>query len=720
MSVLGSTALCVALACGALSTVCLFVGSRLSERRGRIRFALNAGGYGAVFAALLALSFSLLLLAFCFTTGDISLEYVVFYRSDSTSDLAWLYKLSGIWGGREGSLLVWAWLLAAYNSAVAAKSAKAKRSLDGVALSVLSLILTAFISVLVFSEDNSLFAALDPVFVDSAGQLTGLASKWGMSSLLEHWAMAIHPPMLFIGYAGLTVPFAYAIAALVTNDPSSIWVSRCSRIALFSWVFLGLGIGVGAAWAYSVLGWGGYWGWDPVENASLLPWLAGVALIHSFIIFRKRGTFRCWTVLCACIVFSFVSLGAFVTRSGIIGSVHAFDGDPSSFALFLFLSIAPVALGAMGLVLRRKSFSFGNEKGCVAESIFSRDVAFYFNNLITVAFSFLLGYMTLAAAMPSWMPFGGQTVSAETYNAIAAPLGIVYCAVIAVCPLLSWCKTGWRQFLRRARVPGICATVLFAALMAYHVSNLIPSYEAALSGGGAVAEALAARGPSWYYNGLSAVGFLVASLLFFNSIFALRKRSEYGGGCQGGASRAARALAVARERAATYGGFAAHASMALILAGLIGSSMYVTEKIAYLDYDAEKDEVAQGFQIEDYTLEYKGKLVTVESNQTDLFNTVYFDVYEGDKLLATVDPSVQMVATTQQQHYHASIVHQPLEDLFVVYKGVDSGDGWSFALDVRVNPLVSFLWAGFALLVAGSSIAIFGHRGVSLPKTTVR
>lgn len=636
-------------------------------------------------------------------TGDNSLEYVVYYRSDSSSDLAWLYRLSGIWGGREGSLLFWAWLLSACNAAVAARTMRARARIDQAALLVSSVVLASYVGILVFSGDNALFATLSPIYLNDQGQLTGAALLWGMSSLLEHWAMAVHPPMLFIGYAGLTMPFAYAIAALAVNDLSSTWVNRCSRITLFSWTFLSLGIGIGAAWAYSVLGWGGYWGWDPVENASLLPWLAGVALIHSFTVYRTRRSFRRWTVLCACVAFAFVAFGAFVTRSGIIGSVHAFDGDSSSFTLFLAWSIVPLVAGTIGLVFRAKGFAAGAQRQYDAESLFSKDAAYYLNNLMTMVFAVLLGYMTLSSILPSWMPFGGQTVSADTYNAIAAPLGIAYGTVVAVCPLLSWCKTDASQFWKRARIPGICSAVLFAALMVYHVTYLVPSYNEVLYSGGSAAEALLARGPSWYYNGLSAVGFFIASLLLFNSLYAL---------CKGAGSRTVRGRgdgALGRS-ASALGGFTAHAGMALVLIGLIGSSMYVTEKASYVEYDAETDTVSESFRIKSYTLEYRDKLVAVEANQTDLFNTVYFDVYRYGEYLATVDPSVQMVATTQQQHYHASIVHLPLEDLFVVYKGVNSDDGWSFALDVRVNPLVSFLWVGFGLLVAGSLIAVLGRR----------
>ena len=160
--------------------------------------------------------------------------------------------------------------------------------------------------------------------------------------------MAIHPPTLFVGYAGLTIPFAYAIAAIIVNDSSKAWVVRSQRYALFSWLFLGIGIGLGAVWAYVVLGWGGYWGWDPVENASLLSWLVGVALIHSFTVYRQRGAFKRWSVMCACITFAFVIVGTFISRSGLVQSVHAFEGDPVSLVLFGALIVVALLAGVVG------------------------------------------------------------------------------------------------------------------------------------------------------------------------------------------------------------------------------------------------------------------------------------------------------------------------------------------------------------------------------------
>ena len=708
MPTIGLIGLLVAFAGVAVSVVCLIAGAILSRKKpGGVGETLTWGGHIAVLLSMLALTMCCGILVYCFFAGDTSIEYVLKYRSDSSSDLAWLYKLSGLWAGREGSLLFWAWLISLFNSVVAVRNMKSGRKLDSMALLVSQLVMAAFVGVLLFSESNMPFTATPAKYFDGTGSLTSAASTLGMNALLEHWAMAIHPPTLFVGYAGLTIPFAYAIAALIVNDSSKEWVVRSQRYTLFSWLFLGVGIGLGAVWAYVVLGWGGYWGWDPVENASLLSWIVGVALIHSFTVYRQRGAFKRWSVMCACLTFAFVIVGTFISRSGLVQSVHAFEGDPVSLALFGVLIGASILAGIVGLIVRWKSFGPASSGADDVENMLSKDAAYYFNNVIMVVFALLLTYMTISSALPSFMPFGGQSVSAGTYNAIARPLGVIYLAILAVCPLLSWGRTEGRQFWKRARIPAICAAVLFAVLMFYYLTYLLPSYNAILAAGGTEAEGLLEQGPAWYYNAVAVIGLLVASLLFFNSLFMLgRAIRGYQKGHGGNVVASAWGMLV--NRASTFGGFVAHLGMAVILVGLIGSSMYVTEHAGYVKYDEATDTVAEPFVIQDFELRYTGNVIAPQENGDDILYTVNFDVYKNGEFVGAVSPTVQFVQSTQQQKLVASVISFPTEDLFVVYKGVNT-DG-DFSMDVRVNPLISQVWIGFFLLMAGVLIATVGRR----------
>ena len=488
----------------------------------RVNDSLAWAGRLCAIIAFVATTLCCGLLVFCLATGDTSIKYVVQYRSDSSDSLAWLYTLSGLWAGRQGSLLFWAWLITAFDFYLAVRYRDARQVVDDCALAISQAVVAAFLGVLLFSEGNTPFEAMAASYFAADGSLTGGAELWGMNALLEHWAMAVHPPTLFIGYAGMTIPFAYALATMVIGDDSDLWVRRANGITAFAWLFLGIGIGLGAVWAYVVLGWGGYWGWDPVENASLLSWLAAVALMHSFTLYRQRGTFKRWSVVCACITFMFVIVGTFISRSGLVQSVHAFDGDPVSLTLFGALIGVAFAAALFGALGRRATFAVG-DAGDGDATFTSRSMAYYLLNVLMMVAAFLLCYLTVASALPQPLPFAGQSIATETYNSIARPVSILLLLIVAVCPLLGWSRTDPAQFVKKAVVPGVCALVLFVALMAYFTLALLPAYDAMIAAGGTTAESLEAMGPAWYYNALAALGLAVASILFFNSLFMLVK-----------------------------------------------------------------------------------------------------------------------------------------------------------------------------------------------------
>lgn len=717
-AMIGMFALLVAFVGTAASVILLVIGQVLS-RKGAVPAGVSTQGVGtaststdvagestlsetlswagrvAALVSTVALTVCVVVLGYCFLTDNYSIQYVLSSHSNNAGSLAWLYKLSGVWAGREGSLLFWAWLIAIFGAIVAVRDMGQVRKLDNVACLMMQAVLAAFVGVLLFSEANMPFEPTDAKYFTEAGTLTKAAQMLGMNTLLEHWAMAIHPPTLFVGYAGLTVPFAYAISALIVNDASPTWVQRSTRYSLVSWLFLTAGIGLGALWAYVVLGWGGYWGWDAVENASLLSWLMAVALIHSFTVYRQRGAFKGWSVLCACLTFAFVIVGTFISRSGLVQSVHAFEGDPVSLVLFGALIVISIALGIVLLVVRRSTF--GTTERDDFESMVSKGAMYYLSDVILLVMTLLITYMTVSSALPSWLPFGGESLSTDSYNVIARPVGVIFLGMMAVCPLLGWQKANKTTFAKQARIPALCALVLFIVLVVYFALRLSPAYDATISAGGSAAMELAMQGPSWYYKGLSVMGFAVAALLFFNALFmAIRQR------------RSASALS----------GAISHAGMAIILVGLIGSSMYVTENAGYLAWNEETDTCEQDYVVGDYLLRYQGNQIYQAENGNYIYQ-VDFDAYaldtadDGTVLQETyvghASPQVEMVVSTQQQKLNASVIGFPTEDLFVVYRGVSSGDD-ALSLDVRVNPLVSCVWVGFYVLMAGMLVGIFGKR----------
>lgn len=702
MASLGFAFLVAAFSASVAAVALLFAG--LASGRG----ILSKLGRVAVLVTFASLLVCCGILVWCFMVGDVSILYVLQERSLSSDDLAWLYKLSGLWAGRAGSLLFWTTLIALFDVVILARYVRehaagyythvkrhpsavfcqadsdAAVRLDDLAMSVVSVVVAVFCGILLFSEGNMPFEPTPPTYFDPDGALTPMASLYSMNQLLEHWAMAIHPPLLFVGYAGLTVPFAYAIAALVSNDSSVRWVDRSQRFVLASWLFLGAGIGLGAVWAYVVLGWGGYWGWDPVENASLLSWLVCVALAHTFTAYRQRGAFKRWAIMCACLAFTFVIVATFITRSGVVQSVHAFAGDPVSLVLFGGLIVVSLVLPLVLIALRWKAFAPDTAGADEVENLASKEAAYYFNNVIMLLFTFLLAYMTLASALPSWLPFGGESLGAIAYEAIARPLGILYLLILAACPLLAWGKTDPKKFARQARVPAVCALVLFALLAFWWATQFLPTYDATMAKGDATALALLEAGPPWYYNGLALAGLLVASLLFFNALFMLARNVRAKG-----------------KRGAAIGGAFAHTAMAVILVGLIGSNMYAYEQTAYIGaQEGSKLTVAE------YDIVYTGDSIDdrIDADGTVLYQ-VSFDVYKDGRPVGQVQPSVQLDVMTQQQKLNAAVLSFPEEDLFVVYHGA-TADGRLLSIDVHVNPFISLVWVGFGMLMIGTLLAL--------------
>ncbi len=654
----------------------------------------------SAFAGFVFLTISCGVLVVCFFIGDTSIAYVVEEMPKATGAGAWLYKLAGLWGGSAGSLLFWAWLISLFNAIVAHRVYYKGDRLDTLALGISQIVLLAFLGVTLFSG-NQPFAPINPAYLDENGELSQIAAQtFGMNMLLQHWAMAVHPPTLFVGYAGFTIPFAYAVATLILNDSSVEWVNRSTPYTMVSWFFLTIGIGLGAVWAYVVLGWGGYWGWDPVENASLLPWLCGLALIHSFTVVRQRGAFKRWAPFCACLAFSFVVLGTFITRSGIVDSVHAFQGDAVSLVLFLALILVSLLAGIVGVAVRWKSFASDEANGDEIESFASKDAAYYINNMVVLIFAFVLAYFTIASALPTWLPLGGMSVTTGTYESIARPLGIIYCLLMAVCPLLSWKKTDPKAFRKRALVPGICAVVLFALLMVLFFTKLLPAYQATIANGGTAASELLAYGPSWYYNGLAIVAFLVASLLFFNAGFVLAKA-------------VGKSVKNLRNRLSLIGGSVAHLGMAVILVGLVGSAMYVTDRTYYLPYNEDNDTISQTVELNGYELTFTGSTSETNADTLMVTYTVNFDVTKDGKAVGTVSPKYNIAMMTNQTKLDAGVQSFVLEDLFVVFSGFSTGSMSalpSMVLEVRVNPLISFVWVGFGLLLVGMLLAVFARR----------
>ncbi|HEY5539989.1 MAG TPA: cytochrome c-type biogenesis CcmF C-terminal domain-containing protein [Coriobacteriia bacterium] len=695
MVTLGLVTLWLAFGAALVSIATLIFGHLQGPKKGE---GLTNIGYLATFVAAGALTISILVMTFAFFRGDFTFQYVAQNHSSDVSNLAWLYTLSGVWAGREGSFLLWTWFISLYASFMAWKRIEITDALSNMGIMITNIVLSLFTAAMLFSESNAPFkvtpsAALDP----TTHKLVGEAAAWGMNPLLQHWAMILHPPMLFIGYAGMTIPFAFALAALIVNDGSKAWVDIVDRVTIFGWLFLGAGIGLGAIWAYVVLGWGGYWGWDPVENASLLPWLTGVGLLHSFTVFKRRDGFKRWAISLSGSTFALVILGTFITRSGIVQSVHAFEADPFSQYLFLGMIVVAVVLPLALLIWRWKTFE-GNDE---FESLTSKEAAYYFNNVIMLVAGWLVAYLTITSALPTWMPLGHTSVPGTTFDAVARPVGVFYLAILAVCPMLSWRGTDWPTLWKRLQWSLIGAGVIFIALLLEWFNTLKPIYDYMITQTSDPGKKFVGAGPAWYYHGIAILGLLVASLLIANTISLFldgaRKRAEARGESFGSAL-----WSIASKARSQTGGYLAHIGMGIILIGLIGSAMYVQDQTFMV-----QDKVGSTFKMADYTFTYQGlNDTTLPNGNTNSKMTLA--VARGGRQIGTITPGMTNFTATQQNRLDAKVFSEPLRDIFVVYQG---GSGTTLVVNVKINPLIWFSWSGFLLLLFGTALAMWPKRG---------
>src|SRR6478752_673734 len=436
MPLLGSFCLLFALA---LAGYCFVVGVVAAVRKDAVGYRLAETARRAGMASFIAVLLAAAALVYAALTDDFSVAYILHH---SNRALPAPYKFAVLWSGQEGSILFWALLLSAYGFVLRLRH-KVDQRLVAMASMVLAAIQIFFLILVNFVANP--FGIMDRIAADGNG----------LNPLLQYPEMVIHPPMLYLGYVGVSVPFAFALAALIMRYPGEKWIHITRRWTMVAWLFLTFGISLGAHWAYAVLGWGGYWGWDPVENASLMPWLVGTAFLHSVMMQEKRGMLKVWNMWLVFACFWLAILGTFLTRSGIISSVHAFAQSSigSWFAWFLGITFA---VFVFFFVLNHKHLRSENK----LEGMISRESSFLFNNLL-----FLL--LTLDVLWGTWFPKISElvqgnkvTVGAPFYNRVAIPVALILLLLTALGPLLAWRKTSFESLKRNFTWPCVAALIV--------------------------------------------------------------------------------------------------------------------------------------------------------------------------------------------------------------------------------------------------------------------
>jgi cytochrome c-type biogenesis protein CcmF len=525
MSSLGSAALALAFLTAIFAAV-----AALAGRNGNRRW-VNASRR-AVYALFALLTLCVVVIEVAFAGDDFSFELV---QQHSSIETPAFYKLAAMWSSQEGSLLLWAWVLSIAASAALFATRNRLRELVPWATAVMAGIAAFFTGLMLFAGGVDPFATLSPAPADGVG----------LNPLLQHPSMMIHPPMLYSGYVAFTIPFAFAIGALVTRRVDAEWIRATRRFALIAWAFLGLGLLLGARWSYTELGWGGYWAWDPVENAALMPWLLGTAFLHSIMVQEKRGMLKVWNASLIVATFSFALLGTFLVRSGVLQSIHAF-GD-STVGPYILGLIAVVMIGSAALIVSRLD-DLRSEKRI--DSLASREAVFLVNNLLLVGMTAVIFWGTFFPLIAELFTGEKASLAAPWFDRYTTPLAIGLALFTGIGPLLAWRRISWANAKRIFRLPAIFAAAV--GLVLALATDVLQS--------------------PWAFALFVFAAFALSGLAqeFWQGAAARRKLS-------GESMPVALAGIVSRNRR-RYGGYIVHIGIAVLLIGIAASSSFQTKR----------------------------------------------------------------------------------------------------------------------------------------------
>jgi cytochrome c-type biogenesis protein CcmF len=644
----GELALWVGLLMAAWATTVSFAGGALR------RDDLIASGRRAIYATFAMVLTASIGLWTALLSRDFSLEYVAGHISANMPNV---YIFTAFWSGQAGSMLFWALILSLYSAIAVYSNRERNRTLLPYAAGTLGAILLFFLATTCFKANP--FTRLDWTPMDGRG----------MNPQLQNPGMAIHPPNLYLGYVATAIPFAFAIAALITRRLDAEWLAVVRRWSLLSWFFLTVGIVLGMWWAYVELGWGGYWAWDPVENASFLPWLTGTAFLHSIMIQEKRGMLRKWNVVLVVVTFLLSIFGTFITRSGVIESVHSFAQSPvgSWFAAFFFAST--------GATIYLVSTRLKNlEAKAELESMVSREAAFLYNNLVLVGIAFAVLWGTLFPILSEWVRQEKITVGPPFFNAVNIPLGLLLLALTGIGPLIAWRKASLANLKRQFAIPTTSGLVLGALLLALGMR----------SGHALVTYALA--------------GFVAATILqeFYKGVSA--RRAIHGESIAVGFVRL-----IARNRR-RYGGYIVHAGIVMLFAAFAG-----------LAFRSEHDitlRTGQQFETDD-PYGHHWRFISQGASSDKRFNrivtSVALETYRDGKPAGFIKSEKRQYFDSAERPTFEPATEVGIQttaklDTYVVLAGV-RGD--VAELRVTFNPLVVWVWIGGALMAIGGLVVMW-------------
>jgi cytochrome c-type biogenesis protein CcmF len=659
LDVFGSFSLILAFACGVYA-----VGAGIAAIRTRNPLLIKSARHAGI-AVCLLVTLATATLVYLFFIDDFSMAYVA---AHSNRDLPAFYKIAALWSGQEGSLLFWSWVLSIYVFFVLVLNRGKHPELMpyvGVVLACIQLFFLILNNFIV-----SPFHVLGTMGADGTLQVLARPDGRGLNPLLQYPEMVIHPPMLYLGYVGFSVPFAFALAALLGRYPGEKWIHITRRWTMITWCFQSLGVLLGAHWAYAVLGWGGYWGWDPVENASLLPWLTGTAFLHSVMMQEKRGMMKVWNVWLVFITFLLCIMGTMLTRSGVVSSVHAFAQSDIGpwFAGFILLALGVCVFA----VLKNRDYLRSDNQ---LDAIASRESSFLFNNLVLLAACFAVLWGTLFPVISEAVQGSKINVGPFFFNLVNVPIGLFLLFLTGVGPLLAWRKTSLDSMKRNFGMPLMGGLLAGLAVLPFGFRP----FESA------------PRFGSWMCVILS--GFVALTILseFYRGAKVIRTRTEM--------NWLASVSHLTMRNTRRYGGYVVHLGMVFIFMGVAGAAF---------NRDVQM-EMASGarMQIGPYTLVSQAFTNVPGKNYQAERATI--EVLRDGKQLMILHPERRFYPASEVTSTMVSIHSTLREDLYVVYAG-RSPEGNQPVIHAYLNPLVKWIWLGGIILVLGTGLALVPNR----------
>ncbi len=626
---------------------------------------LKVSGERAVYGVFALTSLASAILVAMLMTSDFRMAYVV---SRSNRAMPLVYKFAAWWGGQEGSLLLWSWLLSCFSAVVVVTSRKKFREM-----------LPWVIAVLMFTQ---VFFCILNVFVEAPFQVltvskgvTTVPDGQGLNPLLQYWLMAIHPPALYLGYVGFIVPFAFAMASLITRQPGDAWIHTTRKWSLITWGFQSMGIMLGQGWAYAVLGWGGYWGWDPVENASLLPWITATAFLHSVMMQEKKGMMKVWNMVLVSATFLLCIFGTFLTRSGVVSSVHAF-AQSSLGAWFLgFLTIATCFTA--WLILSRLDYLKSEAQ---LESVLSRESSFLFNNLILLASSFAVLWGTMFPVITEYVMGEKITVGPPFFNKVNIPIGLFLLLLTGVGPLIAWRRSSWESLKRAFRWPTLGGLALAAILLASGVRHFYALVSFALCAFVAITVVME------FWKGSRAIS-LKSSMNLPRAMVELTHRNTR-----------------------RYGGYLVHMGIVIMFVGYTGAAF---------NKDATREvKIGDRFTLGGYDLHVKQ--VSDGENANYIWQRATVAVHKGGAWLGDLSPERRVYKASEQPTSEVAIRRRLNEDLYLNFGSMSQQTESAAIIQAYIFPLVSWIWIGFYVLMCGTVVCLIPSKvRLSFAKTEV-